>query len=61
MNINYHTLSVAWKEIQLMSRIAARWRCSFLLPLLLGALIGGINCMANSGEGPIISVARRPG
>ena len=50
-----HTLSVAWKEIQLISKDRGSLAVLFLLPLLFGSLYGGINLkMAGNGDDPAI-------
>ena len=50
-----HTLSVAWKEIQLISKDRGSLAVLFLLPLLFGSLYGGINLkMAGNGDDPTI-------
>ena len=50
-----HTLSVAWKEIQLISKDRGSLAVIFLLPLLFGSLYGGINLrMASNGDDPTI-------
>ena len=55
MNTIYHTLSVAWKEIQLIVKDRGSLAVLFLMPLLLGTLIGGINLqLAGGGDGPDI-------
>lgn len=55
MNIVFHTLSVAWKEIQVISKDRGSLAILFLLPLLFGSLYGGINLkMAGDGDAPAI-------
>ena len=57
MNAIYHTLSVAWKELQLIAKDRGTLAVIFLLPLLLGSLTGGINLqLAGGGDGPDILV-----
>ncbi len=46
----YDTLSVAWKEIQLMISDRGALALFFLLPLLIGFVMGGANLAAKSGE-----------
>ncbi len=46
MNAVYYTLSVAWKEIQLMLRERGSLAVFLLMPLLLGSVMGGINYAA---------------
>ena len=50
MNTIFYTLSVTWKEIQLMLKERGSLAIFFLLPLLLGAMMGSINIMTNSSE-----------
>jgi len=51
MNAISHTLSVAWKEIQLIAKDRGSLAVLFLLPLLFGSLYGNINLqMAGSGD-----------
>jgi len=50
MSTIYYTLSVAWKEIQLMLRERGALAVYLLLPLLLSSLMGGINIMTNAEE-----------
>lgn len=55
MNAISHTLSVAWKEIQLISKDRGSLAVLFLLPLLFGSLYGSINLkMAGNGDDPAI-------
>ena len=54
MNIIFHTLSVAWKEIQLITQDRGSLAVLFLLPLLFGSLYGSINLQVNSGDDPTI-------
>ena len=55
MNAISHTLSVAWKEIQLITKDRGSLAVLFLLPLLFGSLYGSINLqMSNSGDDPTI-------
>lgn len=49
-----HTLSVAWKEIQLISKDRGSLAVLFLLPLLISSLYGNINLQVNSGDDPTI-------
>ena len=46
MNAVYYTLSVAWKEIQLMLKERGSLAIFLLMPLLLGSVMGGINYAA---------------
>jgi ABC-2 type transport system permease protein len=50
MNTILHTLSVTWKEIQLIVRDRGGLAVLFLLPLLMGSLYGGINLQASGDE-----------
>jgi ABC-2 type transport system permease protein len=50
MNTIFYTLSVTWKEIQLMLKERGSLAIFFLLPLLLGAMMGSLNIMTNSSE-----------
>ncbi len=54
MNTVSHTLSVAWKEIQLITKDRGSLAVLFLLPLLFGSLYGSINLQVNSDDSPII-------
>ncbi|MEE9616280.1 MAG: hypothetical protein V3T90_04645, partial [Anaerolineae bacterium] len=55
MNAISHTLSVAWKEIQLITKDRGSLAVLFLLPLLFGSLYGSINLkMAGNGNDPTI-------
>jgi len=55
MNAISHTLSVAWKEIQLIAKDRGSLAVLFLLPLLFGSLYGSINLkMAGNGDDPAI-------
>jgi ABC-2 type transport system permease protein len=49
MNVIFYTLSVAWKEIQLISKDRGALALIFLLPLLIGSLTGGINVQISGG------------
>ena len=52
-----HTLSVAWKEIQLIARDRGSLVILFLLPLLFGTLYGSINLQfAGGGDTPAVLV-----
>ncbi len=54
MKAIYYTLSVAWKEIQLILKDRGWLVMLFLLPLLIGGFIGGMNLAissSNSEEG----------
>ncbi|MBN1178537.1 MAG: ABC transporter permease [Anaerolineae bacterium] len=50
METVFYTLSVAWKEIQLISKDRGGLALLFILPLLIGSLVGGINVQLNSGS-----------
>jgi ABC-2 type transport system permease protein len=51
MDAIYYTLSVAWKEIQVISRERTWLVILFLLPLLIGSFMGGANlAMSRSAE-----------
>ncbi len=50
MNTIFYTLSVTWQEIQLMLKERGSLAIYFLLPLLLGAMMGSMNILANSSE-----------
>ena len=53
MNAINHTLSVAWKEIQLIAKDRGALAVLFLLPLLFGTLYGTINLQtAGGGDAP---------
>lgn len=54
MNAIYYILSVAWKEIQVISRERAWLVILFLLPLLIGSFMGGANLAMNQSEGDTI-------
>lgn len=60
MKAIYYTLSVAWKEIQLILKDRGWLVMLFLLPLLIGGFIGGMNLAVNSstsedgGQGGIL-------
>jgi ABC-2 type transport system permease protein len=54
MSAIYYTLSVAWKEIQLMLKERGALAVYLLLPLLLSSLFGGINLMTNAEEEAVI-------
>ena len=56
MRILRDTLSVAWKEIQVIIRDRGMLAVIFLLPLLMGSLFGGINLQLSGGEQPDILV-----
>jgi linearmycin/streptolysin S transport system permease protein len=53
--INY-TLTVAWKEIQVISRERVSLMILFLLPLLVGGFMGGGNLVVNRSEGDAIQL-----
>jgi ABC-2 type transport system permease protein len=50
----FYTLSVAWKEIQVISKERAWLVILFLLPLMIGAFFGGGNLAMNRPEGNVI-------
>jgi len=51
MNTIVYALSVAWKEIQLITKDRGALALIFLLPLLIASLTGGINKQVWGGEG----------
>jgi len=51
MKAIYYTLSITWKEIQVMIRDRAWLVILFLLPLLIGGFIGGLNLATNPPAG----------
>src|SRR5512136_385249 len=51
MKAIYYTLSVAWKEIQVILRDRGWLVILFLLPLLVGGFIGGLNLVTNPPAG----------
>lgn len=50
----YYTLSVTWKEIQVIIRERAWLVILFLLPLMIGSFMGGGNLVMNRSEGDVI-------
>jgi ABC-2 type transport system permease protein len=54
MNSIYYTLSVAWKEIQVISRERVWLVILFLLPLMIGSFMGGANLAMNRSQGDVI-------
>jgi ABC-2 type transport system permease protein len=56
MNAIYYTLSVTWKEIQVISRERAWLVILFLLPLMIGSFFGGGNLAANRSESDVIQL-----
>jgi ABC-2 type transport system permease protein len=50
----YYTLSVAWKEIQVISKERAWLVILFLLPLMIGGFMGGGNLAMNRSQGDVI-------
>ncbi|OGN92769.1 MAG: hypothetical protein A2Z71_08575 [Chloroflexi bacterium RBG_13_50_21] len=54
MNAIYYTLSVAWKEIQVISKERTWLVILFLLPLLIGSFMGGANLAMSRSEGDVI-------
>ena len=51
MNNIRNALSVFWKELQIFVRDRGMLAVLFLLPLLLGSLVGGMNLKINQSEG----------
>jgi ABC-2 type transport system permease protein len=51
MKTIYYTLSITWKEIQVISRDRGWLVILFLLPLLIGGFMGGINLATNPPAG----------
>ena len=56
MNTISHTLTVAWKEIQLLAKDRGALSVLFLLPLLFSSLYGSINIQTAGGGDAIISL-----
>lgn len=56
MNFIYFTLTVAWKEIQVISRERASLMILFLLPLLVGGFMGGGNLVVNRSASDVIQL-----
>ena len=54
MNAIYYTLSVFWKEIQVISKERAWLVILFLLPLMIGSFFGAGNLVMNRSEGDVI-------
>jgi ABC-2 type transport system permease protein len=55
MNAIYYTLSVAWKEIQVISKERQWLVILFLLPMLIGGFMGGSNlAMARGGNDVVL-------
>jgi len=52
----FYTLSVAWKEIQVISKERAWLVILFLLPLLIGSFMGGANLAMDQSESDTISL-----
>ena len=50
----FYTLSVAWKEIQVISKERAWLVILFLLPLMIGSFMGGANLVMSRSEGDVI-------
>jgi ABC-2 type transport system permease protein len=50
----YYTLSVAWKEIQVISKERAWLVILFLLPLMIGSFMGGANLVMTRSQGNVI-------
>jgi len=55
-DILYYTLSVAWKEIQVISKERVSLMVLFILPLMVGGFIGGGNLAASRAEGDVIQL-----
>ncbi len=51
MNAIYYTLSVTWKEIQVILKDRGWLVILFLLPLLIGGFTGGMNLVVNQSTG----------
>ena len=56
MNSIYYTLSVAWKEIQIISRERVWLVILFLLPLMIGSFMGGANLVMNRTQGDVVQL-----
>lgn len=54
MNSIYYTLSVAWKEIQVISKERAWLVILFLLPLMIGSFMGGANLVMTRSQSDVI-------
>jgi ABC-2 type transport system permease protein len=54
MNSIYYTLSVAWKEIQVISKERAWLVILFLLPLMIGSFMGGANLVMSRSQSDVI-------
>ena len=54
MNSIYYTLSVAWKEIQVISKERAWLVILFLLPLMIGIFMGGANLVMTRSQSDVI-------
>ncbi len=54
MKVIFYTLSVAWKEIQVIARERAWLVILFLLPLLIGSFMGGANLVMSQSGGSAI-------
>ncbi len=50
------TLSVAWKEIQVISRERVSLMVLFILPLMMGAFMGGGNLVMNKSQGNVVEL-----
>ncbi len=50
----YYTLSVAWKEIQVISKERAWLVILFLLPLMIGSFMGGANLVMSRSQSDVI-------
>ena len=54
MNSIYYTLSVTWKEIQVISKERVWLVILFLLPLMIGSFIGGANLVMSRSQGDMV-------
>jgi ABC-2 type transport system permease protein len=54
MEFIYYTLSVAWKEIQVIAKERVSLMVLFLLPLMVGGFMGGGNLVVNRAQGDIV-------
>lgn len=54
MNSIYYTLSVTWKEIQVIAKERAWLVILFLLPLMIGSFMGGANLVMSRTEGDVL-------
>jgi linearmycin/streptolysin S transport system permease protein len=56
MNSIYYILSVAWKEIQVISRERVWLVILFLLPLMIGGFMGGANLVMNRTQSDVVQL-----